>query len=105
MGSLHPDFESMHVLRLTWARMTTMVNHGGSNMDSTQTQKTFEHERHQPRKILLDSDVYCPYSMRESDGDADCDHDFEVEPNLVQAAFAIWNCTICGRAVRFDVWN
>jgi hypothetical protein len=43
--------------------------------------------------------------MRESDGDPDCDHDFEVGPNVQQASFAIWNCTVCGRAFRFDVWN
>ncbi len=74
-------------------------------MDTTQTQKVPGQQRYRPRKILLDSDVYCPYSMRESDGDPDCDHDFEAEPSVIQATFAIWNCTICGRAVRFDVWN
>ena len=74
-------------------------------MIKTQNEKAPEHSRRPSRKILLDPDVYCPYSMRESDGDADCDHDFEDEPNVKQAAFAIWNCTICGRAVRFDVWN
>lgn len=62
-------------------------------------------QRRLPRKILLDSHVYCPYSMRQSEGDVHCDHDFDEEPNLVEAAFAIWNCTICGRAVRFDTWN
>jgi hypothetical protein len=74
-------------------------------MDSTQTPKTVEHAQYRPRKILLDIDVYCPHSMRESDGDIDCDHDFELEPNVAQATFAIWNCTVCGRAFRFDVWN
>jgi len=75
------------------------------NMDTTQIPKTPERPQYGSRKILLDSDVYCPYSMRQSHGDVHCDHDFEVEPNVVQSTFAIWNCTICGRAVRFDVWN
>ena len=73
-------------------------------MERTRMHDPLERPKYQPRKILLDSDVYCPYSMRESDGDADCDHDFEMEPNVAQASYAIWNCTLCGRAVRFDVW-
>ena len=64
-----------------------------------------ERPHHRPRKILLDSDIYCPYSARESDGNAKCDHDFEDEPNVTQETFAIWNCTICGRAVRFEIWK
>ena len=74
-------------------------------MDDTQTPKAPVLERYLPRKILLDCDVYCQYSMRESGGDAGCNHDFEDEPNVMQTTFSIWNCTICGRAVRFDVWN
>ena len=76
-----------------------------ANMDKTETRKALQHQRYRPRKLLLDSDVYCPYSMRESDGDSECDHDFEIDPNVTQTTFAIWNCTICGRAVRFDVWH
>ena len=74
-------------------------------MNKTQSQKSSEHPQYRPRKILLDCDLYCPHSLRESDGDADCDHDFEVTPNVTQASFAIWNCTVCGRAFRFDVWH
>jgi hypothetical protein len=77
----------------------------GAKMTKTEKEKDPEHARYRPRKILLDPDVYCPYSMRESDGDADCDHDFEEEPSVTQGSFAIWNCTICGRAVRFDLWH
>jgi len=76
----------------------------GANMSKPETENTLEQRRYR-RKILIDSSVYCPYSMRQSDGDAHCDHDFEEEPNVAQATFAIWNCTICGRAVRFDTWN
>jgi hypothetical protein len=65
----------------------------------------FPERQYQRRKLLLDSHIYCPYSMRQSDGDVECDHDFDVEPNVEEASFAVWNCTICNRAVRFDVWN
>jgi hypothetical protein len=74
-------------------------------MNSSRTQKLLEHDQHRPHKILLDCDIYCPHAMRESDGDPECEHDFEDLPNVVQTTFAIWNCTICGRAVRFNVWN
>ena len=73
-------------------------------MERARIHDLLERPQYQPRKILLDCDVYCPHSMRESDGDADCDHDFEMEPDVAQASYAIWNCTLCGRAVRFDVW-
>lgn len=74
-------------------------------MDKTAMGKFPEHQRYQPRKIVLDCDVYCLHSMRECDGDVDCDHDFEIAPNVAEARFAIWNCTICGRAFRFDSWS
>jgi hypothetical protein len=74
-------------------------------MGNMQRQKLPEHRQHRPRKILLDCDVYCSHSMRQNDGDPECDHDFEDLPNVRQTTFAIWNCTMCGRAVRFDVWN
>jgi hypothetical protein len=83
-------------------RSTTMED---TNMNGTGTRKADEQQRYRSRKIVLDCDLYCLHSMRESDGDPDCDHDFEVEPNVQQASFAIWNCTVCGRAFRFDVWN
>jgi hypothetical protein len=62
-------------------------------------------ERIRSRKIMIDPEIYCPTSMRESDGDAECDHDFEERPDVAQPTFAVWTCTICGRAVRFDVWQ
>ena len=74
-------------------------------MSKRRTDKALEQQRHRSRKILLDSDIYCPYSMRQSDGDVHCDHDFEEQPNVTRTSFAIWNCTVCGRAVRFDVWH
>jgi len=74
-------------------------------MPKPRTAEACGQQRYRPRKILLDIDVYCPYSMRQSEGDVDCNHDFEGEPDVAQATFAVWNCTICGRAVRFDVWN
>jgi hypothetical protein len=74
-------------------------------MTKPQADTAPERLRHLRRKILLDADIYCPYSMHQSDGDPHCDHDFEDEPNVAEAAFAIWNCTICGHAVRFDIWH
>ena len=74
-------------------------------MDRNQKQSPSGHPQYRPRKVLLDSNVYSSHSMRQSDGDADCDHDFEIEPNVKQPTFAVWNCTICGRAIKFDVWN
>jgi len=74
-------------------------------MGNMQRQKLPEHRQHRPRKILLDCDVYCSHSMRQNDGDPECDHDFEDLPNVRQTTFAIWNCTICGRAFRFDAWS
>jgi hypothetical protein len=76
----------------------------GANMSRLVDGSTLEQPRLR-RKILLDSHVYCPYSMRQSEGDVHCDHDFDEGPNVAEATFAIWNCTICGRAVRFETWN
>ena len=58
-----------------------------------------------PRKIRLDSDVYCPHSVRARDGDANCDHDFERAPSLAEPAFAEWKCTKCEREFRFEIWR
>jgi hypothetical protein len=58
-----------------------------------------------PRKIRLDCDRYCPHSVRASAGDANCDHDFETAPTAMRADCAIWNCTRCGRAFRFEMWK
>jgi hypothetical protein len=74
-------------------------------MSKIPTANPNEQRRHRTRKIVLDPDVYCQYSMRQSDGDANCDHDFEERPNVAEATYAIWNCTVCGRAVKFDVWH
>lgn len=74
-------------------------------MDRTPTQRRFEPRSLRPRKIRLDCDVYRPHSVRESEGDAHCNHDFEVAPTVTQDTFAIWNCTKCRRAFRFEVWN
>jgi hypothetical protein len=77
---------------------------GDANM--TQTDIGTATERRQfRRKILIDSHIYCPYSMRQSEGNVHCDHDFDEQPNVTETTFAVWNCTICGRAVRFDTWN
>jgi hypothetical protein len=74
-------------------------------MSKTQAGKIPDRQRYESRKIRLDPDVYCAHSRRESDGDVHCDHDFEDHPNVRQPSFAIWNCTVCGRAVRFDLWH
>jgi hypothetical protein len=58
-----------------------------------------------PRKIRLDCEVYCPHSVRASSGDADCDHDFDLQPTVVRPRFAIWMCTRCGRSFKYEVWN
>ncbi len=58
-----------------------------------------------PRKIRLNCDLYRPHSMRASRGDAGCDHDFESAPTVTEADFAVWNCTRCGRAFKFETWQ
>jgi hypothetical protein len=64
-------------------------------------------EKHprRPRKIRLDCDLYCPHSVRASRGDVECDHDFESAPTAKGANFAVWNCTKCGRAFRYETWE
>jgi hypothetical protein len=58
-----------------------------------------------PRKIRLDRDLYRPHSVRASGGDADCDHDFEPAPSVKEPDFAVWNCTKCGRAFKYETWK
>ena len=58
-----------------------------------------------PRKIQLDCHLYCPHSVRASAGDANCDHDFEAAPTAMQADFAVWNCTRCGRLFKYEIWK
>ena len=58
-----------------------------------------------PRKIHLDSALYCPHSVRASAGDAGCDHDFEHKPTERRDAYAIWSCTRCGRSFRYETWS
>jgi hypothetical protein len=74
-------------------------------MDTTHTRESAEQRPPRPRKIGLDSHVYRPHSVRASAGDADCDHDFESAPTVRQSDFAVWNCTRCGRAFRYEIWN
>ena len=74
-------------------------------MDGTATQTSSEQRAFRPRKLRLDCHIYRTHSVRESDGNAACDHDFEVAPTVTQAKFAIWNCTKCRRAFKFEVWN
>jgi hypothetical protein len=52
-------------------------------------------ERRLPRKVRLDSYLHRPHSLRASDGDVNCDHDFEVVPSVTGADFAVWECTKC----------
>jgi hypothetical protein len=58
-----------------------------------------------PRKIHLDCATYCRHSVRASAGNADCDHDFEPAPTVRQPNYAVWNCTRCGRAFRYEIWS
>jgi hypothetical protein len=58
-----------------------------------------------PRKIQLNGDLYSPHSVRASAGNADCDHDFEAAPTVRHADFAVWNCTRCGRAFKYETWK
>ena len=58
-----------------------------------------------PRKIRLDRDLYCPHSVRPSGGNANLDHDFEPAPTVREADFAVWNCTRCGRAFKYETWK
>jgi len=74
-------------------------------MDTTQTRESAQQRPPRPRKIGLDGDVYRPHSVRASAGDADCDHDFETAPTVKQSDFAVWNCTRCGRAFKYEVWS
>jgi ribosomal protein L37AE/L43A len=71
-----------------------------------ETTSTIPEQRpRRPRKIPLDSELYCPHSMRASAGDSECDHDFEPAPTVRQTDFAVWNCTRCGRAFKFEMWK
>jgi hypothetical protein len=64
-----------------------------------------EQRRRRSRKIRLDCDLYCPHSVRASGGNAECDHDFESAPTAKGADFAVWNCTKCGRAFKYETWE
>ena len=72
-------------------------------LDPTRT--TPEQRPRRPRKIRLDCALYCPHSVRASAGDADCDHDFETAPTVTHADFAVWSCTHCARAFKFETWK
>ncbi len=58
-----------------------------------------------PRKIRLDRNIYRAHSVRASGGDPNCDHDFEPAPTVREADFAVWHCTKCGRAFKYDTWK
>jgi hypothetical protein len=66
---------------------------------------TSEQRPHRPRKIRLDCDLYRPHSVRASGGGANCDHDFEPTPTVREADFAVWKCTRCGRAFKYETWK
>ncbi len=74
-------------------------------MDATSRNEILGPWPAQARKIRLDSDTYCAHSMRATHGDADCDHDFEVAPSVTEPTFAVWRCTKCSRAFRYEVWG
>ena len=79
-------------------------------LDATHTTRTTgyvasEERPRRPRKIRLDRDLYCPHSVRASGGDPNCDHDFEMAPAVREADFAIWKCTRCGRAFKYETWK
>jgi hypothetical protein len=82
----------------------------GAMLDTTYTSLAAgyaapEQRRRPPRKIRLDCDLYCPHSVRASGGNAECDHDFESAPTAKGADFAVWNCTKCGRAFKYETWE
>ncbi|HUD25380.1 MAG TPA: hypothetical protein VMQ45_06830 [Burkholderiaceae bacterium] len=66
---------------------------------------TLQQRPNQPRKIRLDCDRYRQHSVRASAGDADCDHDFDAAPTMTEADFAVWHCTRCGRAFKYETWR
>jgi len=66
---------------------------------------TPEQRPKRPRKIRLDRDLYCAHSVRANGGDANCDHDFEPAPTVREADFAVWKCTRCGRAFKYEIWK
>jgi ribosomal protein L37AE/L43A len=76
-----------------------------ARMNTTSTREALEQRPPRPRKIRLDCEVYCSHSMRASSGNADCDHDFDVAPTVKEAHYAVWNCTRCGRAFKYEIWS
>jgi hypothetical protein len=58
-----------------------------------------------PRKIHLDSSIYCLHSARASGGSQDCNHDFNDVPDLLERGFITWICRRCGRRVRYEEWR
>jgi hypothetical protein len=74
-------------------------------MDVMRTREAPDRRPPRARKLRLDCDVYCTHSLRASEGKADCDHDFEVAPTVREVDFAVWNCTRCGRAFKYEIWK
>ncbi|HEX4583914.1 MAG TPA: hypothetical protein VH183_03730 [Burkholderiaceae bacterium] len=58
-----------------------------------------------PRKVHLDSSIYCLHSMRASGGVEHCDHDFNGLPDHVEDGHATWICLRCGRRVQYEEWR
>jgi hypothetical protein len=74
-------------------------------IDTAETEEAPAQQAPRARKINIDREIYCSHSVRASGGDIACDHDFDPMPTVKQASFAIWSCTRCGRAFRYEVWS
>jgi hypothetical protein len=74
-------------------------------METTRTREVPQQRPPRARKIPLDSDLYCPHSVRASEGNFLCDHDFNSAPTVRETKFAVWNCTRCGRAFKYETWG
>lgn len=58
----------------------------------------------EPRKIQLDTSVYCPHAYTRG-GEKDCDHDYDPKPVSKSDHGATWACTKCGMRTTFDIWD
>jgi hypothetical protein len=76
-----------------------------TNTDSDLLVDTVDQRPRLPRKVHLDSSIYCLHSMRASGGAEDCDHDFNGLPDHVEAGCATWICLRCGRRVQYEEWR
>jgi hypothetical protein len=76
-----------------------------TNADTDMLVDSLDQRPRLPRKIHLDTSIYCQHSARASGGSEDCDHDFNDLPDLVEGACATWICLRCGRRVRYEEWK